>query len=564
LRTRRAATVAVALAAVMTVAACAGDDGAEEGAADESPTEDGEETAEAAQGGEVSVYLTNPENLAPPSNVTESEGSEVLNALYSPLIEFDLEASAALAGDDAPDAAAESVETEDNVTFTITLKDGWTFHNGDPVTAQSYVDAWNYGAYGPNANNGSYFFGDIAGYEDLQCQGEATEEEPCPEPPTVEELSGLTVVDDLTFEVELSAPNVFFPLVLGYSAFHPLPQAFFDDPEAFNDAPIGQGPFQVDEEGWVRDQQVRVERYEDYAGTQPNVDAIEYRIYQDIDSGYNDALAGNLDIMDSIPSAQIESAAQDFPTFIDQESSTIQFIGFPLYDERFQDPVLRQAFSLAVDRQAIADAVRPDFAPLNGFVPAAVPGALDDECGGNCPPTADPERAAQLLEEAGGWEGPLVIWFNQGGDHEGWVEAVANQLRENLGIEDIQFESLQFAEYLPLLDEQQVTGPWRLGWVPDYPNPNTYLESLHATDGSSNNSGYSNEEFDALIAEAKAAETSEESLPFFEEAQLLLNEDMPIMPMFVARQVGIAGERVSGMEITFEDDIDVFKISVTE
>jgi ABC-type transport system substrate-binding protein len=561
LRTRRVATAAAALAAVMTVAACSGGDDGEGSAADESPAED---TAEAPQGGEVSIFITNPENLAPPSNVTESEGAEVLNALYTPLVEWDLEASEIIVGEDAPDAVAESVETEDNTTFTITLKEGWTFHNGDPVTAQSYVDAWNYGALGSNANNGSYFFSGIAGYDDLQCSGEATEDNPCPTPPTAEEMSGLTVVDDQTFEVTLSEPNLFFPLVLGYTAFNPVPEAFFDDPEAFEAAPIGNGPFQVDEEGWVQDGQVRVERYEDYPGTQPNLDSIEYRIYTDVDSAYNDALAGNLDIMDNIPSAQIESAQTDFATFIDQESGIMQYLGFPVTDERFADPRVRQAFSLAVDRQAITDAVRPDFAPITGFVPASVPGAADDECGGNCTATGDPEAAAVLLEEAGGWEGPLTLWFNAGADHDGWIEAVANQLRENLGIQDIQFQTLQFAEYLPVIEGGENDGPFRLGWVPDYPNPNTYLESLHATGGSSNYTGYSNPDFDALISDAKSAETSEDSLPIFVEAQEILNEDMPIMPMFVARQVGIGGERVQGLELTFQDDVNVFTLSVTD
>jgi oligopeptide transport system substrate-binding protein len=563
LRTRRVATAAAALAAVMAVAACAGDD-ADESAADESAGEDGEDAAEAPQGGEVSVFITNPENLAPPSNVTESEGSEVLNALYSPLVEWDLETSEIVVGEDAPDAVAESVETEDNTTFTITLKEGWTFHNGDPVTAQSYIDSWNYGAVGSNANNGAYFFSGIAGYEDLQCGGEATEDEPCPEPPAAEEMSGLSVVDDQTFEVTLSEPNLFFPLVLGYTAFNPVPQAFFDDPEAFEAAPIGQGPFQVDADGWVQDGQVRVERYEDYPGTQPNLDSIEYRIYTDIDSAFNDALAGNLDIMDSVPSAQIESAEADFATFLDRESSIMQYLGFPTFDERFADPRVRQAFSLAVDRQAIADAVRPDFAPITGFVPASVPGAADDECGGNCPATGDPEAAAALLEEAGGWEGPLTLYFNAGADHDGWVEAVANQLRENLGIEDIEFQTLQFAEYLPVIESGDYDGPFRLGWVPDYPNPNTYLESLHATGGSSNYTGYSNPDFDALITEAKSAESAEDSLPLFIESQEILNEDMPIMPMFVARQVGIAGERVQGLDLTFQDDLDVFSLAVTD
>lgn len=566
LRTTPLATTAAALALVLTAAACSSgdddttDDGAEGGAEE---TEGSEEAA--PQGGEISVYLTNPQFLAPPSNVTESEGAEVISAVYAPLVEFDLEASEALFGDDAPDAAAADISTEDNQTFTITLKEGWTFHDGEAVTAQSYVDAWNYGANGENAATGSYFFASIEGFDALQCQDDnPDDEDTCPTPPTATEMSGLSAVDDTTIEVTLTEPNLFFPLVLNYSAFYPLPTSFFDDPEAFNDRPIGQGPFMVDEAGWVRDDSIRVERFEDYPGTQPNLDTIEYRIYAELDAGYNDALAGNLDVMDSIPSAQLESAETEFATFVDQDSATIQFLGFPIYDERFADPNVRKAFNLAVDRQAIADAIRPDFAPLGGFVPPSIPGAVETDCDGFCPATADPEQAQQLLEEAGGWEGPLTLYFNSGADHDAWVEAVANQLRDNLGIEEINFQSLQFAEYLPVLEGQQAEGPYRLGWIPDYPNPNTYLESLHVTDQSSNYTGYSNPDFDALIAEAKAAESSADSLPLFEEAQAILHEDMPWMPMFVARQVGVAGEGVSGFELEFDDSINVFTIAVDE
>lgn len=563
LRTTPLATTAAAMALVLTAAACSSgdDDDATEAGGDET----GAEEAEAPQGGELSVFLSNPQFLAPPSNVTESEGGEVIAAVYTPLVEFDLENGEALFGEDVPDAAAADVSSEDNQNWTITIKEGWTFHNGEPVTAQSYVDAWNYGANGENAATGSYFFAGIEGFDALQCQDDnPDDEDTCPTPPTATELSGLSVVDDTTFEVTLSEPNLFFPLVLNYTSFHPLPTAFFDDPEAFNDRPIGQGPFMVDEDGWVRDQQIRVERFEDYPGTQPNVDSILFQIYAEIDAAYNDALAGNLDVMDNIPTAQIETAEQDFATFIDQESSLVQFLGFPIYDERFADPNLRKAFNLAVDRQAIADAIRPDFAPLGGYVPPTIPGALTTDCDGNCPPTANPEEAQRLLEEAGGWEGPLTLYFNSGADHDAWVEAVANQLRENLGIEDISFQSLQFAEYLPILEGQQAEGPYRLGWIPDYPNPNTYLESLHGTDQSSNYTGYSNPDFDELIAQAKASETLEDSLPLFEEAQTILHEDMPWMPMFVARQVGVATDRVSGFELEFDDTINVFTIAVEE
>ena len=93
---------------------------------------------------------------------------------------------------------AESVESEDNVTWTVTLKDGWTFHDGTPVTAQSYVDSWNAVAYGPNAFENSGQVANIVGYSDLNvAEGE----------PTTEQMSGLNVVDDLVFTVELIGPD---------------------------------------------------------------------------------------------------------------------------------------------------------------------------------------------------------------------------------------------------------------------------------------------------------------------------------------------------------------------
>jgi len=439
------------------------------------------------------------------------------------------------------------------------------------VNAQSYVDAWNYGAYGPNANNGAYFFANIAGYDELQCTDDNPDDDnACPTPPATDAMSGLTVVDEQTFTVELTEPFSIFPLTLQYSAFDPLPPAFFDDPEAFGEQPIGHGPFQMTEP-WARGQYIRMERYDDYAGEpKASADAVEFRIYTEIGTAYNDLLDGNLDVMDQLPPAEIDAAEAEFgDNFVRQPSAIIQFLGFPTYDPRFSNPDLRRAFSLAVDRESIAQAVRPDFAPLGGFVPAITPGALDNECSGNCPAQADPEQARQLLESAGGWEGPLTLWFNSGADHDVWIEAVANQLRDNLGIEDITFEQLQFAEYLPLIEGQWAgqedrRGPYRLGWIPDYPSPHTYLDSLYATGGSSNYTGYANPAFDELIAQAEAAESPEASVEFFNQAEEILNQDMPALPMFVAENTGAWSDRVSGVEIGFFDEVNVAEIQVTE
>jgi len=195
---------------------------------------------EASAAEAVSIAIGEPMSPLVPGNTVEEYGTQILESLWTGLVEYDADGEVSYTG------VAETIKSDDSVTWTVSLRDGWTFHDGTPVTAESFVDAWNYTAYSPNAQAGSYFFGNIAGYGDLQAPvddaGEPTGE------PAATELSGLTVVDDTTFTVTLSAPFAQFPVTLGYNPFFPLPQAFFDDPEGFGSAPIGNGPFRADGE----------------------------------------------------------------------------------------------------------------------------------------------------------------------------------------------------------------------------------------------------------------------------------------------------------------------------
>lgn len=208
---------------------------------------------------------------------------------------------------------AESVTSPDQTVWTIKLKSGWTFHNGEPVTAQSYVDAWNAGAYGPNAYGNAYFFQNIKGYQDLQADKGKQ--------PKAKAMSGLKVIDDTTLQVTLNSPFSQFPLTLGYTAFYPLPKAYAEDPKGFEEAPIGNGPFQMDG-SWQHDRAVNVKRYENYAGDRAKADAIEFRVYSNINTAYNDLLAGNLDIMDNLPPERLADARQVFgDRYIERDSS---------------------------------------------------------------------------------------------------------------------------------------------------------------------------------------------------------------------------------------------------
>jgi ABC-type transport system substrate-binding protein len=241
---------AVLLTLAFGAAACGGNSVNE-------PDDSGDNNA-GASGGTFSYIITNPENPLVPGNTSESEGTQVIQALFTGLVTYDVETSKLEMED-----VADSVESDDSTLWTVTLKEGWTFHDGTPVDAKSFVDAWNYTALSTNAQGGSSFFSNIEGYDDLQAVTD--DDDNVITPPAAEEMSGLEVVDAQTFTVQLSSPFAQFPLTLGYNPFYPLPKAFFTDPEGFGTKPIGNGPFKADE-AFRQDVGFTMTRFEEYAG----------------------------------------------------------------------------------------------------------------------------------------------------------------------------------------------------------------------------------------------------------------------------------------------------------
>jgi ABC-type transport system substrate-binding protein len=148
------------------------------------------------------------------------------------------------------------------------------------------------------------------------------------------------------------------------------------------------------------------------------------------------------------------------------------------------------------------------------------------------------------------------------------MEAVGNQLRENLGVEYTLRGDLEFAEYLPLLDEKGITGPFRLGWSMDYPSPQNYLEPLYSTSAlppaGSNATFYSNPEFDALVDQGNQAGSNEEAVELYQQADDLLLEDMPIAPMFFGVEQIVHSENVSNVVIDVFGQIDTAAVTVNQ
>lgn len=478
-----------------------------------SETDEPADADDGRTGGEFSMFLCEPAQLIP-AGAGEICGVQVLEALFTGLVEYDAETGAVIEGS----GIAESIESDDAQNWTITLKEGWTFHNGEEVTASSFVDAWNWMA-DPDNQMGNAFFLAMAGFEGFGAVagGEA------------ETMSGVEAVDDRTISITLDAPFGPFVQMLGHTAFFPLPQSFYDDPLAYEDAPIGTGRYMIDGE-WERGVQIRLVRYDDYPGEPGNADAVTMRIYSDSGTAYLDFETGELDIHPFVPPEHRTSAMENLDgRFREQPTSSYAYLGFPLYSEGWQDADLRRAISMAIDRQTIIDEI------LSGSeVPATA--VLPPTLGSHRPNACqycdfDPDRAKELYDQSSGVTEPLQLYFNTGAGHDEWMRAVANMLRRNLGIEEIELKGLEVRSYVEPLFGKAFDGPFRVGWSLAYPSPQYALQPVFETDSSSNDMGYSNTEFDERIAEANRI-LDESAIELYQQAEDVVLDDMPIVPLW--------------------------------
>jgi oligopeptide transport system substrate-binding protein len=507
----------------------------------------------------ISIYGGEPENPLVPGNTTEVNGSKVIGALFTGLVEYDPQTA------EPRNAVAASIDTTDSRVYTIALEEGWTFHDGTPVTASSFVDAWNYTAHAPNAQSGASFFTQVQGFADVNPTDPDGEAGPQPAPaPTAETMSGLRVIDDRTFEVTLTEPFSVFPTQLGYDTFSPLPESFFADPAAFEANPIGNGPFRyVSRQPGVN---IVVERYDQFGGDAPaNIGGIEFRAYESTDSAYADVVSGNLDFLEIIPPSATagDLFEADLPgRSLSQTYLGIQTLAFPMYDARYQDVQLRQSISMAIDREAVNQQIfsgrKP---PADGFVPPNVPGRAENQCGELC--TFQPDRARQMFE-ASGFQGPIQLTSNVDAGNEEWMRATCVTITNALGRPCEVVPVPTFAEFLTARDDHTVEEIFRTGWVADYPSIENFLNPLYRTAGSSNDGLYSNPAVDELLVRADGAPSEEEGHALYQEAERLIIQDMPAIPLYFQSVESGWSERLSNVTVTPFRELDLASVTATE
>ena len=505
----------------LTLAGCAGgDDAGNTGSADASAV--------------ITTNGSEPENPLIPTSTNEVGGGKILDAIFAGLVSYE--------ADGAPvNDMAEEITVNDPQNLTVKLKEGQTFSDGEEVTADNFIKAWNYGAKASNEQYNSYFFEDIEGFSyDADT-----------------ELTGLQQVDDYTFTIALNKPASDFALRLGYSAYYPLPDVAFVDLEAFGENPVGNGPYKLASEGaWQHNVQIDLVKNEDYQGVrQAQNGGLTISFYASQDAAYAALQGGQLDVLDAVPPSALATFEADLgERAVNQPAAVFQSFTIPARLEHFsgeEGKLRRAAISHAINREEITSTIfQKTRTPATDFTSPVIDG-WSDSLEGSDVLEFDAAKAKELWAQADAispWSGSFQIAYNADGGHDQWVDAISNQLATNLGIDASGAPYPTFAELRAQVNNRSIPTAFRSGWQADYPGLYNFLGPLYATNAGSNDGDYSSAEFDRLLAEGISSTDLTEANRLFGEAQTVLFQDLPAIPLWYSNVTGGYADTVQNVE----------------
>lgn len=522
--------------------------------------------------------------------------SWILNHLFTGLLAYDEEGNLVSGMAEMPEIS------EDGLHYTFKIKDGMKWSNGDPVTAKDFEFSWLrvldpetasiyayqlYYVKGGEAYNsvekpGIYYVKDDAGNDTKEVDHEVTY--------TDADLTGLDVdgksddekaqavyekwladaraevgvkaVDDTTLEVTLENPTPYFSDLTAFYTLYPVNQKVVEEnPDWATDAEthVSNGAFKL--QSWEHDSKIEVVKNENWFNADKvKLAGITWDILEDSNTAFQNFDSGKYWIEVDPPQ---EVVAQKFT-----EEDPILVIGkqvgtyyynlnnIPKESEKnpFTNVNIRKAFSLALDRKSLCENITK-----GGQIPAEgmVPYGLMDEAGKEFRDGSenflkfDPEEAKALFEKGLEEEGLTVadvngkvLLYNTDEAHKKIAQAVQQMWKQTLGV-DVQLENVDFNVKLAR-EKAHDFDISRAGWVGDYSDPMTMMD-LFVTGGSFNDSGYSNPKYDELIKTAIQSPDQKVRMDSMKEAEKILMEDMPIVPLYFYTQPYFVNENVKGI-----------------
>ncbi len=504
------------------------------GDASSSSSSSSDASATAASTGIVTANSTEPQNPLIPANTNEVGGGRVLDLIFAGLVYYDADGA-------THNDMAESITTDDSITWTVKIKSGQKFTDGTDVKSENFVNAWKQGASQALLN--ASFYAPIEGADD---EGSG-------------DLTGLTIVDDTTFTIKLKQAESDFSARLGHASFYPLPDSTLADNTTGGENPVGNGPYKfASDSAWEHNVKLSLVPNTDYQGDrQAQNGGVDFVFYTSFESAYQDVLSDNLDVLDTLPDSAFSTYQTDLPDRnVNQPAAIFQGIAIPETIEHFsgeEGKLRRQAVSYAIDRDQITSTIfEGTRTPATDFTSPVVDG-YNDSIEGNEVLTYDADKAKELWAQADAispWSGTFTIGYNSDGSHQAWVDAVANSIKNTLGIDA---QGNPYPDFKSLRDDvtnHKITGAFRSGWQADYPGLYNFLAPNFQTGSSgSDDIQYSNSQFDDLMDQAAAATSTEDANKLMDQAQQILFQDLPTIPLWYQNAVGGWSTKVS--DVTF-------------
>ncbi|WP_028782746.1 peptide ABC transporter substrate-binding protein [Thalassobacillus devorans] len=476
---------------------------------------------------------TEPTSLDPPIGF-DSYSWNVLNNLMEGMTRLDESHEPAA-------ATAEKWEiSEDGKVYTFHIREDANWSNGDPVTAGDFEFAWKR-LLDPETASPAAFLGYFIEGGEAYNTGEGTRDDVMVE-----------AVDEKTLKVTLKAPTGYFLNVISNPAFFPINEKVQKENEewyAEADTFVGNGPFKIAE--WKHDSKLVMEKNDEYWDAETvKLDKVEWAMVNDTNTEYQMYESGDLDTS-GIPSEMAEQLLDNENVVIEDQAGTY-FYRFNVNKEPFTNEKIRKAFAMAVNQQDIVDYVTKNKEePAYGFVSYGFtdPAGNDFREQNGKLVEHNPEKAKQLLEEGMKEEGyeelpPVTLTYNTSDSHKAIAETIQNMYKENLGI-DITLENTEWNVFLQ--DQKDLKHQLsRSSFLADYADPINFLESF-TTNSSMNRTGWSNEQYDKLIAKAKNEADEEKRFEYMYEAEKILFEEMPIFPIHFYNQVVLQKDKVENI-----------------
>ena len=454
-------------------------------------------------------------------------------------------------------AIAESWEfSEDNTQITFTLRES-TWSDGQPLTAQDFVYGWQRFLDPRTASPyAALITGVIAGAEELNSADAGDE---AAVEAAIANL-GVRAVDDLTLQVDLSAPAPFFPSIVALGNLSPIRQDVVEQHGAAWVEPgnlIGNGPFVL--QSTTPGADLTLTPNPNYYEGAPTLQQLVFLAITDDPTALANYRADELDLNQQLPPAEVPGVRAD-PTFGDQiisgTSLSTYYYGFNTTQPPFDDPLVRRAIAHAIDREAITDQVLNGVpSPAHSFIPPGMPGHITLEEAGDAAQTFDPAVAQELLAEAGYANGeglpPITIAFNNCCSHDLIAQRVQSDLQQHLGIQ-VELDPREATTYFSEI-RRNTPALFRTGWNADYPDPYNWDYLVFGPESDQNYGGWTNPEFTALLDQAAAATDEDERISLYQDAERILAEDAGAAFIYYYGRLGLVKPWVRGLSFTAQD-----------